>query len=136
MERVLKIVESLKLTSNVCVFNQAIYSKTIKIKWKEKQKFNGCVLMMGMFHMLMMFIHILSKRFLAAALCNVLIQSSVIAEGSVDKALSGKMYNRRVRLYKLAYKTITRKLFDGIVLKKEEDDWVQANLKKFDFDTF
>ena len=92
--------------------------------------------MMGMFHMLMMFIHILSKRFLAAALCNVLIQSSVIAEGSVDKALSGKMYNRRVRLYKLAYEAITRKLFDGIVLKKEEDDWVQANLKKFDFDAF
>ena len=29
-----------------------------------------------------------------------------------------------------------RKLFDGIVLTKEEDDWVQANLEKLDFDAF
>ena len=47
--------------------------------------------MMGMFHMLMMFMHILSKRFSAAGLRYVLIQSGVVAEGSVDKALSGKM---------------------------------------------
>ena len=133
MERAFKIVESLKLTSIVCVFDQAIYSKAIEIKWKEKQKFNGCVLMMGMFHMLMMFMHILSKRFSAAGLRAVLIQKGVIAEGSVDKALSGKMYNRGVWLYELAYEAITRKLFNGIVLTKEENDWVQANLN---FDAF
>ena len=84
MERALKIVKSLKLTS--IVFDQAIYSKVIEIKWKEKQKFNGCVLMMEMFHILMMFMHILSKRFSAAGLRDVLIQSGVIPEGSVDKA--------------------------------------------------
>ena len=136
MERALKIIESLKLTSVVCIFDQASYSKAIEIKWKEKQKFNGCVLMMGMFHMLMMFMHILSKRFSAAGLRDILIQSGVIAKGSVDKALSGKMYNRSVRLYKLAYEAITRKLFNDIVLTKEEDDWVQANLEKLDFDAF
>ena len=82
MERALKIVKSLKLTS--IVFDQAIYSKVIE--WKEKQKFNGCVLMMEMFHILMMFMHILSKRFSAVGLRDVLIQSGVIPEGSVDKA--------------------------------------------------
>ena len=56
MERALKIVES-------CVIDQAIYSKAIEIKWKEKQKFNGCVLMMGIVRMLMMLMYILSKRF-------------------------------------------------------------------------
>ena len=135
MERALKIVKSLKLTSIVCVFDQAIYSRAIEIKWKEKQKFNGCVLMMGMFNM-MMYMHILSKRFSAAGLRDVLIRSGAIAEGSVDKALSGKMYSRGVQLYKLTYEAITRKLFDGIVLTKEEDDWVQANLEKLDFDAF
>ena len=136
MERALKIVESLKLTSIVCVFDQVIYLKAIKIKWKEKQKFNGCVLMMGMFHMLMMFMHIISKRFSAAGLPDVQIQGGVIAEGSVHKALSGKMYNRGVRLYKLAYEAATRKLFDSIVLTKKDDDWVQANLEKIDFNAF
>ena len=84
------------------------------------------MLMMGMFHMLMMFMHILSKRFSAVGLRDVLIQSGVVAEGSVDKALSGKMYNRGIRLYKLAYEAITRKVFDVIVSTKQEDDWVQT----------
>ena len=136
MDRALKIMESLKLPSIVCVFDQAIYSKAIEIKSKEKQKFNNCVLMMGMFHMLMMFIDILSKRFSVAGLRDVLIQSGVVAEGSVDKALSGKMYNRGIWLYKLAYEAITRKVFDVIVSTKEEDDWVQSNLKGINFATF
>ena len=40
--------------------------------------------MMGMFHMLIMCMHILSKRFANAGVRDVLIQSGVIAEGSVD----------------------------------------------------
>ena len=128
MLRALKIIESLRLTSIVCVFDQAIYSKAIEIKWKEKEKFKCCVLMMGMFHTLMMFMHILSKRFSSAGLRDVLIQSGIIAEGSVDKALSRKMYNRGVRLYKLTYKAITRMIFERMGSTKEEDDWLILNM--------
>ena len=58
--------------------------------------------------MLMMYMHILSKRFSDAGVCDVLTQSSVIAEGSVDKALCGKMYNRGVKMYKLMCEAIMR----------------------------
>ena len=67
---------------------------------------------------------------------DVLIQSSGNAEGSGNKVLSGRMYNTGVWLYKLVCEAIMRKLFDGIVLTKEEDDWVQASLEKLDFDAF
>ena len=42
---------------------------------------------MGMFHMIMTYMHILQKRFADAGLRDALIQSSLIAEGSVDSAL-------------------------------------------------
>ena len=84
----LKTVEYLKLSSVVCVFDQAIYSMAIEIKWKEKVKFKNTVLMMRMFHTIMVYMHILSKRFSDAGLCDVLIQSDIIAEGSIDKTLS------------------------------------------------
>ena len=64
---------------------------------------------MGMFHTIMMYMHILSKRFSDAALHDALIQSGTIAEWSIDKALSGKMYNRGIRLYKLMYQGIMHK---------------------------
>ena len=46
------------------------------------------------------------------------------------------MYNGGIRLYKLTYEAITRKLFDVIVSTKEEDDWVQSNLNDISFVTF
>ena len=79
MMRAFQIIESLKLVTLVCVFNQAIYSKAIEIKWKEKQKLGNIILMMRMFHMLMMYMHILSKRFTVAGIGNILIQSCTIA---------------------------------------------------------
>ena len=137
MLRALKIVSSLNLKSIVCVFDQAIYSKAIKLRWKEQEKFSSCVLMMGMFHMLMMYMHILSKRFSDAGVHDVLIQSSVIAEGSVGKALCGKMYNRGVRMYKLIYEAITRKLFDSVQFDLDEDKpFITHDIADLSFDQF
>ena len=140
VSRALKIKESLKLMSIVCVFDQAIYAMAIEIKWKEKEKFKNCVVMMGLFHMLMMYMHILKKRFSEAGLRDVLIQSNVIAEGSVDKALSGKMYNRGVRLYKLMYEAVSIKVLEHMKLGVDEhkSDYIRhitsTDLTKLDYD--
>ena len=64
--------------------------------------------MMGLFHMLMTYMNILSKRFADAELKDALIQSTVIAEGSVDRALCGKMYTRGIRMYKFMYEALMR----------------------------
>ena len=58
--------------------------------------------------MLMMFLGIIGKRYKDAGLKDVLVQSELIAEGSVDKALSGKMYNRSVRCHKIVYEALYR----------------------------
>jgi hypothetical protein len=140
MCRAIKITESLRLVSIVCVFDQAIYSKALEIKWKGKEKFKNCVFMMGLFHMLMMYMHILRKRFADAGLRDVLIQSNVVAEGSVDKALVGKMYNRGVRMYKLMYEVIIRKLCEYIELDQETsiangiDDILSLDPNQLEFD--
>ena len=78
--------------------------------------------MMGMFHMLTMFMSILNKRFADTGLRDILIQRGVIAEGSADRALCGKMYNRGVRTYKLMYEAVTRKLFDQLRFNDREEE--------------
>ena len=106
MERALKIIDQLHLVAIVCVFDQTIYSKACEIKWKEAEKSQNYVLMLGIFHLLMMYTGILNKRFSVSGLKDALIQSSIIAEGSIDSALRGKCYNRDVRLYKTAYESL------------------------------
>ena len=131
--RALQIIEFLKLVTLVCVFDQAIYSKAIEIKWKEKQKFGNIVLMMGMFHMLMMYMHILSKRFSDAGIRDILIQSGTIAEGSQDKALYVKTYNRGVREYKMVYGAIVRKIFEEIGVN-DDGNVLDFNITNTTFD--
>ena len=94
--------------------------------------------MMGMFHMLMMYMHILSKRFSDTGVCDVLIQSSgVIAEGSVDKALCGKMYNRGVKMYKLMCEAIMRQLLSSVQFDSDEDNrFITHHIENLSFDQF
>ena len=108
LNRCLAIKETLKQSAIVCVFDQ--YSKAVEIKWKTPNQYKDCILMLGMFHMLMMYLGIIGKHFNEAGLRDVLIQSQILAEGSVDKALTGKIYNRAVRSCKLMYEALHRLL--------------------------
>ena len=134
MERALKIIDQLHLVSIVCVFDQAIYSKACEIKWKEAEKFQNCVLMLGIFHLLMMYMGILNKRFSDAGLKDALIQSSIIAAGSIDSALRGKCYNRGVRLYKTAYESLLRLVLLEVMtdLSPEIENHLSTLFKSFE----
>ena len=114
MFRALTIVEALHLDAIVCVFDQAIYIKACEIKWREPEKFKRCVFMMGIFHLRMVYMSILNKQFGDAGLRDALLQSSIIAEGSVEVALSGKSYNRGVKLYKVFYEALNRLLLSWL----------------------
>lgn len=49
-----------------------------------------------------------SKRIGDAGIRDTMVQSNVIAQVSIDKALTGHMYNRAVRMQKLTYKALMR----------------------------
>ena len=60
--------------------------------------------MMGTFHIILTFLAVIASRFKDAGLRDVLIQSSIIAEGSVDTMFSGsRAYKRAIRTYKILY---------------------------------
>ena len=114
MSRALTIAEALHLDAIVCAFDQAIYSKACEIKWREPEKFKCCMLMMGIFHLLMVYMSILNKRFGYAGLRDVLLQSFIIAEGSVEAAPCGKSYNRGIRPCKVFYEALNRLLLSRL----------------------
>ena len=123
LERALKMKEHMSLSCIVCVFDQSMFAKAVEIKWKEPEKFKHCVIMLGTFHTIMMFMAVISKRFKDAGLRDILVQSGVLAEGSVDSAMSGKMYNRGIRAYKLMYEALMSILLDNMETKFEDDPW-------------
>ena len=133
LEQAIRIVDRLHLMSIVCVFDQAIYSKTCQIKWKEPEKFQSCLLMMGIFHTIMIFMQVLFKRFGDAGMKDVLIQSSVIAERSIESALRGKCYSSGIRLYKIFYEDLLRQMMPYVIEKvnQSEVEKLKQELSKY-----
>ena len=129
MKRALTIIGSLHLVSIVCVFDQAIYSTACEIKWKKPLKFRNCLLMMGIFHLLTNNMGILKKRFYDAGMKYVLLQSATIAEGSIERALNEKIYNRGVRQYKIFYEALVRLMIRD-VFQGVEDCCMEGSAKK------
>ena len=122
MERSLQIKDQLNLKSIVCIYDQAIYAKAYQIKCKEQEKFQDLFLMMGTFHVILTFLAVISSRFKDASLPDVLIQGSVVAEGSVDTMFTGsRAYKRAIRTYKILYEAFSRILLDDLNWRTQQN---------------
>ena len=115
LNRALAIKNELHLDEIVCVFDQAIYAKAIEIKWKHMSKFDHLVLRMGTFHTACVMLSIIGKRFADAGLRDILIETDLVAEGSVAGVLEGRMYNRGIRTHKLVQEAMIRLAFEGFM---------------------
>lgn len=88
------------------VFDQAIYAKTQQIHWKDNDLTRRLVIRLGEFHTCMCYLGILGKRFGDAGLQDILIESEVVAPGSINGVISGHHYNRSMRAHKLLYESL------------------------------
>ena len=55
--------------------------------------------------------NVIYKQFKDAGLCDILVQASIMAEGSVEAALSSHMYIRGIRCYELVYEALVCLLY-------------------------
>ena len=75
---------------------------------------------MGIFHLLTNYMGILKKRFYDAGMKDVLLQSATIAEGSIERALNGKSYNRGIRQCKIFYEALVRLMITDVIQGVED----------------
>ena len=103
LQRSLQMADQLGQRDVIVVFDQAIYAKALEIVWQNPQEFQCVVLRMGTFHTVCAFLAAIGKRFSGARLEDVLIESGIVATGSVSGVLQGKHYNRAIRTHKVKY---------------------------------
>ena len=59
-----------------------------------------------------------------------MVQAGVLEDGSADSAISGRMYNRGIRSYKLAYEAFYTLLLENMESFYEADAWNQSFVSK------
>ena len=103
LQRSLQMADQLGQRDLIIVFDQTIYAKALEIAWQNPQQFQRVVLRMGTFHTVCAFLAAIGKRSSGAGLEDVLIESGVVATGSVSGVLQGKHFNRAIRTHKVKY---------------------------------
>ena len=95
------------------VFDQALFAKATEITWKHPNLYQNIVLMMCNFHTLCNIMSSIGNMFGDAGLRDLAVELGVIAEGSINRVLEGKQYNRAVRFHKLTYEAVMRLIWNG-----------------------
>ena len=65
--------------------------------------FQGIILKLGAFHTICNALGIIGKRFQDAGLKDLCIESGILAEGSINGVMEGKMYNCAICVHKCIY---------------------------------
>ena len=118
--------DRLDLPQMILVFDQAIYSKVQQIRWKDEALTNRFIVRLGEFHTAMAFLAIIGKRFADAGMKDILIESEVVAEGSINGVVSSHHYNRSMRSHKLLAEGLWRLRFEVFLESLSEDEKQRA----------
>ena len=126
LDRSLQIADTLKQEEIVAVFDQAIYAKAQQIRWSNEAFSKRVVIRLGAFHTSLAMLACIGKRFRDAGLENLVIESGIVAQGSLNGAMNGHHYNRSVRMHKCVVEAMERIRFQCFIdsLSNEDKDQV------------
>ena len=85
-------------------------------------------LRMGGFHATCIFLSVIGKRFSDAGLKDVIVETGLLAEDTVEQLLKGKHYNNAMRIHFYVAEAITRIKLDAF------QNWLQSNGKYHIYD--
>ncbi|MES9879525.1 MAG: hypothetical protein ABW185_01435 [Sedimenticola sp.] len=108
MVTVQRMMTKLNQKTSVITFDEAIYSIAKQIQWRNPDEFKDTVIRLGGFHMAMVFLAIIGKRFANSGLDDLLHESNIYGANTVSNILKGKMYNRCIRAHKLVREAMER----------------------------
>ena len=92
----------------VVTFDLAVAKKAYSLVWQSPEEFSDVIVRMGSFHLTCAFMGALGKKMRCSGLEEVLIESGICASGSIEQVLTGKHYNRALRVHKVVYEALER----------------------------
>ena len=96
----------------VLTFDLGVAKKAYEILWQNPNIFSDVLVKMGVFHITCSYFGALGKRLCCSGFEEILVESGICASGSINKVMSGKHYNRAMRVHKLTLEELERLLLE------------------------
>lgn len=101
MQQSKKIAEELNQSSIQVTYDLAIAKVALQIQATEKPTYDNLFIHLGPFHIMMAYFKAVGKVISDCGLTNIMVESGLLANGSVNGFLDGKHFNRCKRLHPL-----------------------------------
>ena len=128
------IIKELDLDHIFAHADELVYSKLVYILWKFPDIYDRVIVLMGGFHQLRVLQKQIYKRYACLNFKSWLIDSDVIAKGSLDQAIVGTHYYRSMRILTESFKALVQYSFEKAMLENgdnfSEIKYVILNLRK------
>ena len=98
---------SLQVGQQYCIvtFDLAVAKKAYSLVWQQPD-FKNVIVRLGVFHTICSIFGALGKKMKGSGLSEIVIEAGVCASGSLDKVMSGKHFNRALRVHKVTLEAL------------------------------
>ena len=108
LDMILQMAEDLEIEHIFVHADEAVISKIYMIMWLHEQKYDKLVPLLGGFHLLLVYLKILYKKYGCLGFDQWWVASGAIKEKSVKQAIEGKHYYRGIGLHKQSVNALLR----------------------------
>ena len=105
----------------IVTFDLAVAKKAYALVWQYTEQFSKVIVRMGVFHTICSLFGTVGKMMKGSGFSEIVIESGICASGSLDRVMSGKHFNRAVRVHKLMFESLER-----LLLSRFEQDHPRA----------
>ena len=96
----------------IVTFDLAVAKKAYSLVWQNQERYKNVIVRMGVFHTTCSLLGVLGKRMTGSGFADLIIEADVCASGSLTKVMSGKHYNRAIRVHRLMLEALERLLYE------------------------
>ena len=129
MENIVQIMEEIRIEELFVHADDTINSKIVMIMWLYNDKYENVIPLIGGFHIFLLYLKILYKKYNCLGLQDWWVDAGAILEGSVCKAIESKHYQGGISLHNQSMNVLLRiKIERNIQIDQDMKDAI-ANLR-------
>ena len=122
VKRCMAISSHLGQEYTVITVDQALYCKLMELKWSVPEYRKRLIPRLGGLHISMNFLKAIGDHMSGSGLAEIWVESGLLGQGTTEKALSGRAYNKAMRAHKLTLQALWRLLIPGLLNFVEQSD--------------
>ena len=100
-------------------FDLAVAKKAYNIIWQQSEIYRDVFVHLGVFHTILSYLGAIGKLMRGSGFEDIVTESGICASGSMEGVLTGKHYNRAIRVHSVVMEALERLLFRSFTQRTE-----------------